>query len=59
LFLSNHIYFPKKHSQTAASHLSAVATRSIGSIGAAGEGKGGLHCFFHPPPRSWARNAEA
>lgn len=20
--------------------------------------KGGLHCFFHPPPRSWARNAE-
>lgn len=34
-------------------------TRNITHCHMLARSKGGLHCFFHPPPRSWARNAEA
>ena len=34
-------------------------TRNITHCHMLARRKGGLHCFFHPPPRSWARNAEA
>eukprot|EP00929_Paragymnodinium_shiwhaense_P119364 TRINITY_DN91255_c0_g1_i1.p1 TRINITY_DN91255_c0_g1~~TRINITY_DN91255_c0_g1_i1.p1 ORF type:complete len:429 (+),score=130.40 TRINITY_DN91255_c0_g1_i1:152-1438(+) len=32
-------------------------TRNITHCHALARGKGGLQCFFHPPPRAWARNA--
>lgn len=34
-------------------------TRNITHCHMVARSKGGLHCYFHPPPRSWARNAEA
>lgn len=32
-------------------------TRNITHCHTAARSKGGLQCFFHPPPRAWARNA--
>jgi len=32
-------------------------TRNITHCHLLARSKGGLHCFFHPPPRAWARNA--
>lgn len=32
-------------------------TRNITHCHMIARGKGGLQCFFHPPPRAWARNA--
>lgn len=33
-------------------------TRNITHCHMIARSRGGLHCYFHPPPRSWARNAE-
>eukprot|EP00931_Biecheleriopsis_adriatica_P105207 TRINITY_DN79774_c0_g1_i1.p1 TRINITY_DN79774_c0_g1~~TRINITY_DN79774_c0_g1_i1.p1 ORF type:complete len:428 (+),score=93.36 TRINITY_DN79774_c0_g1_i1:111-1394(+) len=33
-------------------------TRNITHCHMIARSKSGLHCYFHPPPRSWARNAE-
>jgi len=32
-------------------------TRNITHCHLIARGKGGMQCFFHPPPRAWARNA--